>query len=67
MSNIKRMDIIGTKSSLLNSDDGWVYISGEQVRDDDPRLYYQIIPTLYRAVSKRANAISTMPWALVKG
>lgn len=68
MNDTKRYDILGaTKSSLLWGDEGWVYISGEPVRDDDPRQYYKIVPTLFRGVSKRANAISTLPWALVQG
>jgi phage portal protein BeeE len=65
----KSYPIIGTKSSLLwdEDTDAWVYISGEPVRDNDPRAFYKIIPTLYRAVDLRASAISNLPWALMKG
>ncbi|MHA2163808.1 MAG: phage portal protein [Candidatus Thorarchaeota archaeon] len=65
----KSYPIIGTKSSLLwdESTDAWVYISGEPQRDEDPRNYYKIIPTLFRSVDIRANAIANLPWALMKG
>ena len=59
----------GIKSSLLwdEDTDAWVYYSGEPVRDNTPRIYYQLIPTLFRAVDMRASAIANLPWALMKG
>ena len=65
----KNFPIIGTKSSLLwdEDTDAWVYISGEPTKADDPRAYYKIIPTLFRAVDIRASAIANLPWALMKG
>ena len=65
----KTYPIIGTKSSILwdEDTDAWVYISGEPVRDEDPRKYYQIIPTLFRAIDIRANAVANLPWVLMKG
>ena len=61
----KIIPIIGTKSAILwdEDTDAWSYISGQPVQDDDPRKYYQAIPTLYRAVDIRARAISTRLWA----
>jgi hypothetical protein len=57
------------KTSLLwdEDTDAWVYISGQPVRQEDPRNYVKIIPTMYRAVDKRAKAVSNMPFALMKG
>ena len=59
----------GMKSSLLwdEETDAWVYISGKPVKDDDPRAYYKIIPTLFRAVDMRAKAIANLPWVLMEG
>jgi hypothetical protein len=61
--------IIGTKSSLLwdEETDAWVYVAGAPERKDTPQSYYKIIPTLYRGVDKRAKAISSLPWALMRG
>lgn len=57
------------KSSILwdEDTDAWVYISGQPQKAEDPRNYYKIIPTLYRGVDLRAKAVSTMPFALMKG
>ena len=65
----KTYPIIGTKSSLLwdEETDAWTYISGRPVEPDDPRAFYKVIPTLFRAVDIRANAIANLPWALMKG
>ena len=65
---MKTMPIIGTKSSLLwdENSDAWVYLSGREL-ENTPKSYYKIIPTLYRAVDKRAKAISGLPWTIYKG
>jgi len=65
----KQFPIIGTKSSLLwdEDTDAWTYISGKPVQPNNPRAFYQVIPTLYRGVDIRANAIANLPWALMKG
>jgi len=65
----KNYPIIGTKSSLLwdEKTDAWVYISGEPERPENPKSYFKIVPTLYRAVDRRAKSIATLPWALMKG
>jgi len=65
----KTFPIIGTKSSILwdEETDAWVYLSGEPLKKDDPRSFYKIIPTLYRAVDIRASSISNLPWALYRG
>jgi len=65
----KTFPIIGTKSSLLwdEDTDAWVYISGEPQRDANPRAFYKIIPTLFRAVDLRASSIANLPWAIMKG
>jgi len=65
----KTFPIIGTKSSILwdEETDAWVYLSGEPLKKDDPRSFYKIIPTLYRAVDIRASSISNLPWAIYKG
>jgi len=69
MSKYKSFPIIGTKSSLLwdEDTDAWVYLSGEPIKADDPRSYYKIVPTLYRAVDIRASAIANLPWAIYRG
>ena len=46
--------------------DGWTVLSGdgEPTKESD---YYKFIPTLYRAVQLRSNAVATMPFELWKG
>ena len=65
----KNYPIVGTKSSLLwdEDTDAWTYLSGEPIRDNSPRIYHQLISTLFRSVDIRASAISNLPWALMKG
>jgi len=68
MSKIQH-DIIGTKSSLLwdEDTDAWTYISGKPVDEENPQAFYQIIPTLYRAVDIRGGAVANLPWVIMRG
>jgi len=51
---------------IWEGNEGWTILSGDDTKTET-REYYKFIPTLYRAVQLRMNAISTMPFELLKG
>jgi len=51
---------------LWDGDEGWTILSGDDSKTET-RDYYKFIPTLFRAVQLRMNAISSMPFEIIKG
>lgn len=51
---------------IWEGNEGWTILSGESA-DTETRDYYKFIPTLFRGAQLRMNAVSSMPFRLMKG
>jgi HK97 family phage portal protein len=65
--NTRLMFLDGQKAVDLWGDDptGWTILSGEDAPIEAE--YYKLIPTLYRAIQLRAQAVASMPFEVRKG
>lgn len=66
--NNKTVFFDGAKSILLEQypDDAWDWLSGRPTNEVEAD-YFKFIPTLFRAVQLRSQAVSSMPFQIVKG
>lgn len=68
--NNRIMAFDGGKSIELSRypDEAWTWLSGKQDADSQGlQDYYKAIPWLFRGVSLRANAVSKMPFVIMRG
>ena len=51
--------------NLLNNPDAWTILTGGSSETEDVQKYYKTVPWLWRGVDLRANAIASLPFAIV--
>jgi hypothetical protein len=67
MSKPKLIYFDGQKNiSLLNNPAAWATVSGGGEQEGSVQEYYRTVPWLYRGTDLRANAVASLPFAIVK-